>query len=104
MWVRFDPQVGREQAGRRPAIVVGSGLAAQVALRNRLVIVVPCTSTDRGLPWQPSIMLGGQPGVAMCDQVKAISVDRVDGPYVGGGLTQVEIRRIQAALRQMLAL
>src|SRR5690606_8766262 len=36
-WVDFDPQVGREQAGRRPAIVVGSTLAC--SLPNRLAIV-----------------------------------------------------------------
>ncbi|MHB1527725.1 MAG: type II toxin-antitoxin system PemK/MazF family toxin, partial [Candidatus Dormibacteria bacterium] len=48
-WTNFDPQVGREQAGLRPAIVVGTAFACQVP--NQLAFVVPCTTTDRKLPF-----------------------------------------------------
>lgn len=102
-WVDFNPQVGREQAGRRPAIVVGSRLAAQVAVRNNLVIVVPCGTTDRDLPWQPQINLGGHAGVAMCDQIKAISVERVIKRHPGT-LSESEVREIKRALGSFLAL
>src|SRR5579859_8083863 len=91
-WMDFDPQAGREQAGRRPAIVVGSRFAC--ALPNGLVLVVPCTSTDRGLPFQPQVTLDGRVGFAMCDQVKALSRGRIAGPH-RGVLDKTEIEAIK---------
>ncbi|MBS2531481.1 type II toxin-antitoxin system PemK/MazF family toxin [Catenulispora sp. NF23] len=98
-WMDFDPQAGREQAGRRPAIVVGSRFAC--TLPNGLVLVVPCTSTDRGLPFQPGVMLDGRAGFAMCDQVKALSRGRIVRPH-RGSLSEPEIDRIKFALRRIL--
>jgi mRNA interferase MazF len=97
-WADFTPQVGREQAGQRPAIVVGTALACR--LPNRLAIVVPCTTTDRGLPFQPAVALG-QPSFAMCDQVKSISVDRLTKPHPAQ-LSAAEIEAVKFALRQMI--
>ncbi|GAA4416245.1 type II toxin-antitoxin system PemK/MazF family toxin [Actinokineospora soli] len=98
-WVDFTPQVGREQAGLRPAVVVGSALACR--LPNRLAIVVPCTTTDRGLPFHPAVNLNGRPGYAMCDQVKSISVERLVKPHKAR-LEEAEVDAIRFALRQML--
>lgn len=103
LWVDFDPQVGREQAGRRPAIVVGSPQALQIGIRSQLVLVVPCTSTDRGYAWQPKINLDGKPGVAMCDQLKSVSGLRVVGAHKGV-LSEIEIGAIRVVLRRMLDL
>jgi mRNA interferase MazF len=98
-WMNFDPQAGREQAGRRPAIVVGSRFAC--ALPNGLILVVPCTSTDRGLPFQPGVTLDGRAGFAMCDQVKALSRKRIVGPH-RGVLSGPEIDKIKFALRRII--
>lgn len=97
-WTDFDPQVGQEQAGRRPAIVVGTTLAC--SLPNRLVIVVPCTTRNRGLPFHPAVSLE-QPSFAMCDQVKSISVNRLTKPHVAK-LPATEIDAIKFALHQMI--
>jgi mRNA interferase MazF len=99
-WCEFDPQVGTEQAGRRPAIVVGTGLAC--SLPNRLAIVVPCTSTNREAPWQPPVMLAGRAGYAMCDQVKAISINRLVSRHQAGKVTEPERDAIGFALRQLV--
>jgi mRNA interferase MazF len=98
-WTDFDPQVGHEQSDRRPAIVVGTTLAC--SLPNRLVIVVPCTTKNRGLPFHPAVELD-QPSFAMCDQVKSISVDRLTKPHAAK-LATTEIEAIKFALRQMIA-
>lgn len=74
-WTSFDPQVGREQAGLRPAVVVGTSLACE--LPNGLALVVPCTSTDRGLPFHPVLTCLAQPSFAMCDQLKSLSRERL---------------------------
>lgn len=47
--VDFDPQAGRERAGRRPALVVSNDLYN--AARNNLFIVCPLTTRDRELPY-----------------------------------------------------
>lgn len=98
-WADFTPQVGREQAGERPAVIIGTALAC--GLPNGLAIVVPCTSADRGLPFHPAINLDGRRGVAMCDQVKSISTDRLLRPH-RGSLSTHEIDTIKFALRQMI--
>jgi len=46
--VDFGVPVGREQAGRRPAVVVSADRLNDS--RAGVVIVVPCTTTRRGLP------------------------------------------------------
>jgi mRNA interferase MazF len=99
-WVNFDPQVGREQAGLRPAIVVGTPLAC--GLPNGLTIVVPLTTRDRGLPFHPPVNLSGRPGFAMTDQVKAISTDRLVKRHTGT-LTEQEIDSLKFALRQIIS-
>lgn len=100
-WVDFDPQVGQEQKGIRPAIVVGSRLSCD--LPNRLVTLVPCTTTDRGLPVHPRLDLGGKPGVAMCDQMRATSVARLIRLHASQP-TDAEIDAIRFTLRQLIDL
>ena len=46
--VDFGVPVGREQAGRRPAVVVSADPLNES--RAGVVIVVPCTTARRGLP------------------------------------------------------
>jgi mRNA interferase MazF len=99
-WTDFDPQVGREQAGLRPAIIVGTALAC--SLPNGLALVVPCTSTDRGLPVHPRIVLDGRAGVALCDQVKSISIERLASRH-RAVLTEVEIDSIKFALKMIVS-
>lgn len=99
-WVDFDPQLGREQAGRRPAIVAGTQFACDMP--NGLAVVVPCTSTDRQLPFHVAVNLHGRDGFAMCDQLKSISRQRFAGPHRTGILDKDEIRDIQFALRRII--
>ncbi len=102
-WVQLNPQPGREQAGRRPAIVVGTDLSCQIP--NNLTVVVPCTHTDRGLPWQPQVMLGADPGVAMCDQIKAIDRRRLQKRHDCRSITDVDEREaVTRALREIITI
>lgn len=98
-WTDFDPQVGHEQAGLRPAIVVGTPFACQ--LPNQLAFVVPCTTTDRQLPFHPLVASLGRRSFAMCDQLKSISRKRLVRRHQGR-LESVEIDAIKFVLRQMI--
>ncbi|SII12828.1 growth inhibitor [Mycobacteroides abscessus subsp. abscessus] len=79
MWVNLDPTVGREQAGRRPAVVVAS--SGYLAAVTELAIVVPATTTDRG--WPQHVQLAGssltldRPTFAMTEQPRTISRQRI---------------------------
>lgn len=97
-WADFDPQVGREQAGRRPAIVAGTSMACE--LLTELVLLIPVTTRDRGLPFQPQVSLE-QPSVAMCDQLKSVSRDRLHG-LARATIANEEIEHIQFVLRKLI--
>jgi mRNA interferase MazF len=99
--VRFNPQRGREQADHRPAIVVGTDLACQIP--NNLAIVIPCTHTDRGLPWHPRVTLGSDSGYAMCDQIKSLDLGRLDRPHPCRAIVDPDQREaIARALRELV--
>ncbi|HWF26409.1 MAG TPA: type II toxin-antitoxin system PemK/MazF family toxin [Solirubrobacteraceae bacterium] len=73
-----DP-VGREQSGRRPAVVVSADPLNES--RAGVVIVVPTTTTHRGLPSHVEIEPDGSGlddvSCAKCEEVKSISQERL---------------------------
>lgn len=80
VWTAWlDPAVGHEQGGRRPVLVVSSDPFN--ALPHGLVIAAPLTTTNRHLPTHVEIsaLEAGlsSDSVIMCDQVRAISVERL---------------------------
>jgi mRNA interferase MazF len=77
--VDFGEPMGREQSGRRPAVVVSAdGLNES---RAGIVIVVPCTTARRGLPshveLDPDSSGLDQLSYAKCEDVKSVSVERL---------------------------
>ncbi|MBA2347159.1 MAG: type II toxin-antitoxin system PemK/MazF family toxin [Solirubrobacterales bacterium] len=79
VWVGFDPTLGREQRGTRPALVVaGAGYLASV---RGLVVVLPVTSASRGWPHHveilPAVGRLSQQSFAMTEQPRTISRERV---------------------------
>ncbi|MGW8592415.1 type II toxin-antitoxin system PemK/MazF family toxin [Dietzia sp. NPDC055877] len=94
VWVTLDPTVGREQSGRRPAMVVSS--RGHLSIADTLVIVVPVTSVDR--KWSNHVRLRGdvppRGSWAMTEQVRTISRRRVVGRAGRvDSSTLIEIRR-----------
>lgn len=75
----LDPTKGREQAGRRPVLVVSVDPFNHG--RSGLVIVVPLTTRDRGIPSHVPIdpPEGGvtAPSFAMCEAIRSISRERL---------------------------
>lgn len=68
----FDPQAGREQRGRRPALVISNDLFNQ---RTGLAIACPITSTKRDFPFHVPLLPGGAvTGFVMVEQVNAVDV------------------------------
>lgn len=63
VWVNLEPVVGSEQAGHRPAVIICSD--DYLSSIPNIVIVVPVTTRDRGLP--NHVRLRGVPGLAEAD-------------------------------------
>jgi mRNA interferase MazF len=77
--VYFDPVVGREQGGRRPALIISNTQLNE--LPSQLCIVAPLTSRDRGIPLHVPVFPpdGGThlPSFVLCDQVRSVSHERL---------------------------
>ena len=70
VWISFDPQMGHEQAGVRPAIVLSPSAYNK---RVGLALVCPITSQCKGYPFEVRIP-EGEPvhGLVLADQVKSL--------------------------------
>jgi mRNA interferase MazF len=67
----FHPQIGHEQAGRRPAIVVSP---TDYNRAVGLAVVCPITNAAKGYPWE--VVIPDNPfvsGVVLADQVKSLA-------------------------------
>ena len=80
MLVDFDPQLGHEQSGRRPGVVVSNNDFEKF---TNLTMVCPITSTNRNFP--AHIELDNRTvthGVIMCEQVKALDLSRRNAQFL----------------------
>lgn len=70
IWITLNPQVGHEQAGRRPALVLSpSSYNGKVGL----AILCPVTGQVKGYPFEVAIPAGSKvDGVVLADQVKSL--------------------------------
>jgi mRNA interferase MazF len=70
VWLAFTPQAGREQAGRRPAVVL---TPERYNDKAGLAICCPITSQARGYPFEVALPAGlPVGGVILADQVKSL--------------------------------
>ena len=68
-WLVFDPQAGREQAGRRPAIVLSH---TRYNEKTGLAVFCPITSRVKGYPFELAVPAGlPVSGVVLCDHVRS---------------------------------
>jgi mRNA interferase MazF len=70
VWLSFDPQLGREQAGRRPALILSP---AAYNVRIGLAVVCPITSQLKGYPFEVPLPPGlPVSGAVLADHVKSL--------------------------------
>lgn len=95
VWLSFTPQVGHEQAGRRPALVL-----SPLAYNGRvgLALFCPITSRVKGYPFEVAVPEGlAVTGVVLADQVKSLDwrvrraelADRLPDAHLGAVLEMV---------------
>ncbi len=70
VWLRFTPQAGHEQAGRRPALVVSPKTYNR---KVGLALFCPITSQIKGYPFEVELPPGLEAeGAVLCDQIKSL--------------------------------
>lgn len=97
-WVQLGGLVDVE-----PAIVLGSGLSAQILGR---LLVVPCAPpSDVQLPWRPALTLAGTPMVALCDELRLADRHRLQRRHPAHSVSDPRERAgIAQALRELITI
>ena len=102
--VDLGTPTGSEQAGRRPAVVVGSALHCSFPIDTALV--APCTSVDRGLPhhvpidWKSAGL--DRPTWVRTEDLRSISERRLTARGPHGQLTDGDLVEVRRFLRLMI--
>ena len=99
-WAALDPALGSKIAKTRPCVVMSRDLINQY---RRTVVVVPLSSSpSANRPIRVAVTCEGRPAVAVIDQIRAISKERLRTRL--GVLAEPEVEEIGNALRQILDL
>ena len=69
VWLSFNPQTGREQAGKRPALVISPKAYNS---KVNLAIFCPVTSKIKEYPFEVRIKKKKINGVILADQIKSL--------------------------------
>ncbi|HJY64755.1 MAG TPA: type II toxin-antitoxin system PemK/MazF family toxin [Ignavibacteria bacterium] len=80
IWLDLNPQVGREQAGRRPVLVMSPKIYNQKA---GLAVICPITSTIKNYPYVVKIPDELKVrGVILSDQIKSLDWNARKAEYI----------------------
>lgn len=81
VWLDFDPQIGREQAGRRPAVVLSP---AVYNLKSQLAWFCPVTTKAKGYPFElPLPEDAPVRGVILTDHLRSLDFRQRNIEFIG---------------------
>ena len=99
VWLSFSLQAGREQAGRRPALVLSP---APFNSRIGLAFVCPVTSRVKGYPFEVTLRGAGDvSGVVLVDQLRSLDW-RARCAELAGRAPATVMAEVMARLRPLL--
>lgn len=100
VWLTFSPQVGREQSGRRPALILSP---RDYNARIGLALVCPITSKVKGYPFEV-LLPDDAPakGAVLCDHVKSLDWRGRDAKPIGS-VSIAFLAQVVARIRPLLS-
>lgn len=99
IWLTFDPQAGRDQAGWRPALVLSPRV---YNAKSGMALACPVTSQSKGYPFEVTVPAGeGVTGVIVADHVKSIDWKARRAERLGHSSDEV-IEEVRAKLAALL--
>lgn len=103
-WVNLDPTSGREQSGKRPALVVSANTFN--AGPRELVWILPMTRTQRPYPFRVMVRSqeSGLPTLSyiMCEQIRCIAKERFLDSAPAGRVSAETMRTVEGLLQILL--
>jgi mRNA interferase MazF len=82
VWLEFNPRVGHEQSGIRPALVISP---IEYNEKVGLAIFCPITSKAKGYPFEVKVNVRDKiKGVILSDQVKSLDWRKRNAKYITG--------------------
>jgi len=79
VWLNFTPQVGHEQQGKRPAVVVSPQAYNE---KVGLALFCPITTKQKGYPFEVKIDCDKINGVVLSDQIKSLDWKQRDIKFI----------------------
>jgi mRNA interferase MazF len=79
IWITLDPQLGHEQKGRRPGLVVSNDYFTKM---TGLIVLCPITKTDNGFPLHLKLSGYNTYGFIMVEYVKSMDYNERDVEYI----------------------
>ena len=80
IWLDLDPQAGREQKGRRPALVISNNLFNRY---SSMYMVCPITNIDKKHAFHISLDdKTTTSGVILCDQARVLDIKARDYEFI----------------------
>ncbi len=96
--ISLDPTVGSEIQKTRLCVVVSP---PEINDNLRVVLVAPLTSGSRPAPFRIATTVGGQPGLMLLEQVRAVDANRFVKKL--GQLDRLTLHAALAVLRELFA-
>ena len=69
VWLEFSPQIGHEQSGFRPALIISGEIYNR---KTGLCLAMPITSKIKGYPFEVNLKTKKVEGVILSDQIKSL--------------------------------
>jgi mRNA interferase MazF len=99
VWLTFDPQAGREQAGRRPALVLSPKAYNE---KSGLALACAITTRAKGYPFEVAVPDGrGPTGVILAEHLKSIDWKARHAERLGRCTSEV-LEEVRAKLAPLL--
>jgi mRNA interferase MazF len=102
IWTDFDPTRGREQAGRRPALVI-----SPVVFTENTGLAVVCPVTSRIRPFPTSVVLpAGLPisGEILTSHIRSIDTQARPVRYAGATVPPLIAQLVRAKLNAVIVI
>lgn len=102
IWTDFDPRTGREQSGRRPALVL-----SPVAFFRASHFAIVCPITTRVRPFATSVVLpSGLPivGEILTSHVRSIDTTARSIAYAGASVPAAILTEVRGKLAALIGL
>lgn len=98
--INFDPSLGHEQKGFRPALVLTNKIYTE---KSDLIICLPLTTAIKEYPFEVVVDFKNKKGVVLVDQIKTLDITARKYKILGS-ISKEKMEEIDQLLKTLLVL